>query len=39
MIAQAASVLVTIQTLMLMASNHEAAGGESLPSAYSGFLR
>ena len=32
-------VVVTIQTVMLMASNHEAAGGESFPPVYEGFLR
>lgn len=31
-------IVVTIQTVILMSNNHEAAGGEDLPKIYSGFL-
>mmetsp|Transcript_22351 Transcript_22351/g.57215 ORF Transcript_22351/g.57215 Transcript_22351/m.57215 type:complete len:1673 (+) Transcript_22351:163-5181(+) len=35
---QATSILVTIQTVILMSSNHEAAGGVDLPPSYASFL-
>ena len=38
MYAQVTVVVVTIQTAMLMANNHEAAGGKKLPSIYANFL-